>query len=58
MIHNKPTQIISVCLTKWSRGCASALWIHTRMCESCVGKYYASNLPDTGGHPNDVGDRS
>ena len=42
---------LQISLTRGSRGCASALGIHTRTCESCVGKYYTSNLSDTGGHP-------
>ena len=36
--------LLHISLTKGSRGCASALGIHTRTCESCVGKYYTSNL--------------
>ena len=40
-----------ISLTRGSRGCASALGSHTRMCESCVGKYYTSNLSETRGHP-------
>ena len=42
---------LQISLTRGSRGCASALGIHTRTCESCVGKYYTSNLSETGGHP-------
>ena len=50
--------LLQISLTRGSRGCASALKIHTRTCESCVGKYYTSNLFETGGHPYDVRDRS
>ena len=42
---------LQISLTRGSRGCASALGTHTRTCESCVGKYYTSNLSETGGHP-------
>ena len=42
---------LQISLTRGSRGCESALGIHTRTCESCVGKYYISNLSETGGHP-------
>ena len=41
---------LQISLTRGSRGCASTLGIHTRTCESCVGKYYTSNLSETGGH--------
>ena len=41
---------LQISLTRRSRGCASTLGIHTRTCESCVGKYYTSNLSLTGGH--------
>ena len=51
-------KLLQISLTRWSRGCASALGIHTRTCESCVGKYYTSNLSETRGHPYDVRDRS
>ena len=44
---------LQISLTRGSRGCASALGFHTRTCESCVGKYYTSNLSETGGHPYD-----
>ena len=47
-----------ISLTRGFRGCASALWIHTRTCESCVGKYFTSNFSETEGHPYDVRDRS
>ena len=51
--------LLQISLTRGSTGCASALEIHTRTCESCVGKYYTSNLSETrGGHPYDVRDRS
>ena len=42
---------LQISLTRGSRGCANALGTHTRTCESCVGKYYTSNLSETGGHP-------
>ena len=42
---------LQISLTRGSRGCANALGIHTRTCESCVGKDYTSNLSETGGHP-------
>ena len=42
---------LQISLTRGSSGCASALGIHTHTCESCVGKYYTSNLSLTGGHP-------
>ena len=38
---------LQISLTRGSRGCASTLGIHTRTCESCVGKYYTSNLSET-----------
>ena len=44
---------LQISLTRGSKGCASALEIHTRTCESCVGKYYTSNLSKTEGHPYD-----
>jgi len=43
--------LLQISLTRGSRGCASTLGIHSRTCESCVGKYYTSNLSETGGHP-------
>jgi len=43
---------LQISLTRGSRGCASTLEIHTHTCESCVGKYYTSNLPEgPGGIP-------
>ena len=42
---------LQISLTRGSRGCANALEIHTRTCESCVRKYYTSNLSEIGGHP-------
>ena len=42
---------LQISLTRESKGCANALGIHTRTCGSCVGKYYTSNLTETGGHP-------
>ena len=42
---------LQISLTRGSRVCASILGIHTRTCESCVGKYYTSNLSETGSHP-------
>ena len=44
---------LQISLTRGSRGCASALGIHTLACESCVGKYYISNLFETIHHPYD-----
>ena len=49
---------LQISLNSGSKGCASALWIHTRTCESCVGKYYTSNFSKTRGDPYDVKDRS
>ena len=49
---------LHISLTRGSRGCVSALGIHTHTCESCVGKYYTTNLSETGCHPYDVRDRS
>ena len=43
--------LLQISLTRGSKGCVSALRIHTCTCESCVGKYYISNLSETGGHP-------
>ena len=45
---------LQISLTRASSGCVSALKIHTRTYESCVGKYYTSNLSETRGHPYDV----
>ena len=42
---------LQISLTRGSRGCASTLEIHTCTCESCVWKFYTSNLSETGGHP-------
>ena len=40
-------------------GGANRLGIHARTCESCVGKYYTSNLVRTGGNLYDgFNDRS
>ena len=50
--------LLQISLTRGSRGCVTVLGIHTRTCESCVGKYYTSNLSENGGHPYDVRDRS
>ena len=35
---------LQISLTRGSRGCLSALRIHTCTYESCVGKYYTSNF--------------
>ena len=42
---------LQISLTRGSKGCASALEIHIRTCEPCVGKYYTSNLSETEGYP-------
>ena len=49
---------LQISFTRGSRGYASTWEIHTRTCDSCVGKCYTSNLSETGGHPYDVRDRS
>ena len=43
--------LLQISLTRGSRGCASALEIHTRTCESYVEKYYTFNFFETRGHP-------